>query len=219
MAKALIAGGKGLRCGLDEAGRGPLAGPVFAAAVILGPRRRIRGLDDSKKLDEATRDRLAKQIKKRAHAWAIAHADVCEIECLNILRASLLAMRRALEALDCSPDEVLVDGLHCPETQCATRAIVEGDALVAEISAASILAKTARDAYMRELHCRYPDYGFDRHKGYSTPEHLEALRTYGASAVHRMTFSPVRIAVLEKLPNLHILHMNPVQQMTLDMGV
>lgn len=214
-----IARAKGLRCGVDEAGRGPLAGPVFAAAVILGPRRRIRGLDDSKKLDEATREALAKQIKKRAHAWAIAHADVCEIECLNILRASLLAMRRALEALDCVPDEVLVDGLHCPETQVAARAIVDGDALVAEISAASILAKTARDAYMRELHSNYPDYGFDRHKGYSTPEHLQALRLHGASAVHRMTFSPVRIVVREKLPNLHAIHIEVVEQLSFDMRI
>lgn len=219
LTKNAVTRAKGLRCGVDEAGRGPLAGPVFAAAVILGPRRRIRGLDDSKKLDEPTRDALAKQIKKRAHAWAIAHADVCEIECLNILRASLLAMRRALEALDCLPDEVLVDGLHCPETQCTARAIVDGDALVAEISAASILAKTARDAYMRELHSRYPDYGFDRHKGYSTPEHLEALRTHGASAVHRMTFSPVRIAVRDKLPNLHALHIELVEQLRFDIRV
>lgn len=219
LTKNAVTRAKGLRCGVDEAGRGPLAGPVFAAAVILGPRRRIRGLDDSKKLDGPTRDALAKQIKKRAHAWAIAHADVCEIECLNILRASLLAMRRALEALDCLPDEVLVDGLHCPETQCTARAIVDGDALVAEISAASILAKTARDAYMRELHSRYPDYGFDRHKGYSTPEHLEALRTHGASAVHRMTFSPVRIAVRDKLPNLHALHIELVEQLRFDIRV
>lgn len=203
---------KSIRCGVDEAGRGPLAGPVFAAAVVLNPRRRISGLADSKKLDAETRGTLETEIKKRAKAWAIAHADVCEIECLNILRASLLAMRRAVEALDCCPDEVLVDGLHCPDICYPSRAIVNGDDLVAEISAASILAKTARDAYMRGLHVMYPDYGFDRHKGYSTPEHLAALRQHGASEVHRMTFAPVRYVVLDKLPNLHALHFESAEQ-------
>lgn len=197
---------KAIRCGVDEAGRGPLAGPVFAAAVVLNSRKHIPGLADSKKLDEKTRNALEIQIKKRAYAWAIAHAEVCEIECLNILYASLLAMRRAVEALGCDPDEVLVDGLHCPAVCYPTRAIVNGDDLVAEISAASILAKTARDAHMRSLHARYPDYGFDRHKGYSTPHHLAALQQHGASVVHRMTFSPVRWVVLDKLPNLHTLH-------------
>lgn len=203
---------KAIRCGVDEAGRGPLAGPVFAAAVVLNSRKRIAGLADSKKLDEPTRGLLEIQIKKRASAWAIAHADVCEIECLNILRASLLAMRRAVEALGCCPDEVLVDGLHCPDIRYPARAIVNGDDLVAEISAASILAKTARDAYMRGLHEHYPDYGFDRHKGYSTPAHLAALRQHGASAVHRMTFSPVRCVVLDKLPNLYALHVESSEQ-------
>lgn len=204
---------KPVRCGVDEAGRGPLAGPVFAAAVILNSRKRIAGLADSKKLDEETRSALEIQIKKRAKAWAVAHADVCEIECLNILRASLLAMRRAVEALGCCPDEVLVDGLHCPDIRYPARAIVNGDDLVAEISAASILAKTARDAYMRSLHLSYPNYGFDRHKGYSTPEHLAALRLHGASEVHRMTFSPVRCVVLDKLPNLHALHVTSSEQL------
>lgn len=206
---------KSIRCGVDEAGRGPLAGPVFAAAVVLNSRKRIPGLADSKKLDEKTRAALEIQIKKRAYAWAIAHAEVCEIECLNILRASLLAMRRAIEALGCCPDEVLVDGLHCPEVSYPTRAIVNGDDLVAEISAASILAKTARDAHMRGLHTRYPAYGFDRHKGYSTPDHLAALREHGASEVHRMTFSPVRWIVLEKLPNLHALQLEKIGQFNL----
>ena len=204
---------KPIRCGVDEAGRGPLAGPVFAAAVILNSRKRIAGLADSKKLDEQTRSALEIQIKKRARAWAVAHADVCEIECLNILRASLLAMRRAVDALGCCPDEVLVDGLHCPDIRYPARAFVNGDDLVAEISAASILAKTARDAYMHSLHLSYPNYGFDRHKGYSTPEHLAALRLHGASEVHRMTFSPVRYVVLDKLPNLHALHVASSEQL------
>lgn len=180
------------RAGVDEAGRGPLAGPVYAAAVILGRRARIRGLDDSKKLSAAAREQLAPLIRERALAWAIAFATVEEIDRLNILQATLLAMQRAVAALAVLPDEVLVDGVHCPSVGCATRAIVEGDAKVAAISAASILAKTARDAEMLTLHQRFPQYGFDRHKGYPTAEHLEALRTHGACEVYRRSFAPVR---------------------------
>lgn len=181
--------------GVDEAGRGPLAGPVAAAAVILDRRRRVRGLDDSKKLGEAAREALAPQIRERALAWAIAFATVEEIDRMNILQATLLAMRRAVESLEVPPDEVLVDGIHCPAVGCSVRAIVRGDASIPAISAASILAKTARDAEMRRLHERYPQYGFDRHKGYPTPEHLQALRTHGVCEVYRRSFAPVRRAL------------------------
>jgi len=179
-------------CGVDEAGRGPLAGPVYAAAVILDESRPIAGLMDSKKLSEKKRDRLALEIKQHASAWAIAEATVEEIDEINILRASLLAMRRAVEALGMRPQEVWVDGLHCPDTGLPSRAIVQGDSSVAAISAASILAKTARDAAMLILHERYPQYGFDGHKGYPTAAHVAALRLHGVSDVHRRTFRPVR---------------------------
>ena len=181
-----------LCCGVDEAGRGPLAGPVFAAAVILGPAHGIAGLADSKKLSARRRATLALQIRQRALAWAVASASVEEIDALNILRATLLAMRRAVEGLALAPAEVLVDGLYCPAISQPVRAIVRGDSTVAEISAASILAKTARDALMLELHHVHPQYGFDRHKGYPTAAHLAALRAYGVSAVHRRSFAPVR---------------------------
>ncbi len=179
-------------CGVDEAGRGPLAGPVYAAAVILDPHRPIIGLADSKKLGEHRRDQLALQIRQRAACWAIAEASVEEIDTLNILRASLLAMRRAVAMLSLRPTEVLVDGLHCPDSGLPSRAIVRGDSSVAEISAASILAKTARDSAMRALHENYPQYGFDGHKGYPTAAHLAALRLHGVSPVHRRSFKPVR---------------------------
>jgi ribonuclease HII len=179
-------------CGIDEAGRGPLAGPVFAAAVILGPDHGITGLDDSKKLSAGRREALALQIRKYAAAWAVASASVEEIDALNILQASLLAMRRAAESLALTPTEVLVDGLFCPAISQPTRAIVRGDSVVPEISAASILAKTARDAVMLELHHVYPQYGFDHHKGYPTIAHLAALQAHGVSAVHRRSFAPVR---------------------------
>lgn len=182
-------------CGVDEAGRGPLAGAVFAAAVILAPRTRINGLADSKVLNEATREKLAVRIQKRAAAWSVARAEVAEIDSINILRASLLAMKRAVDGLGLAPTEVWADGLHCPPVTCKARAIVKGDALVPEISAASILAKTARDAYMRDLHREFPQYGFDRHKGYATPEHMEALQAHGACPFHRTSFSPVRIVM------------------------
>jgi ribonuclease HII len=181
-----------LICGVDEAGRGPLAGPVFAAAVVLGTVHGIVGLADSKKLSPRQRDALAAQIRLRAVAWAVASASVEEIDALNILQATLLAMQRAVEALSCTPHEVLVDGLYCPRIAPPARAIVRGDSTVAEISAASILAKTMRDAAMLELHAQYPVYGFDRHKGYPTAAHLMALQAHGVSAAHRRSFAPVR---------------------------
>ena len=190
-------GGGTLCCGVDEAGRGPLAGPVFAAAVILGPAHGIAGLADSKKLTAARRATLALQIRQYALAWAVASASVEEIDALNILRASLLAMQRAVEGLTLAPEEVLVDGLYCPEIPQPARAIVRGDRTVAEISAASILAKTARDAFMLELHQAHPQYGFDRHKGYPTVAHLAALRAYGVSVVHRRSFAPVRALLID----------------------
>jgi ribonuclease HII len=187
-----------LICGVDEAGRGPLAGPVFAACVVLRDDHAIRGLADSKKLSPARREVLAVQIRNHAAAWAIASASVEEIDTHNILRASLLAMRRAVERLAFEPLEVLVDGLHCPQLRFPVRAVVRGDDTIAAISAASILAKTARDALMLELHARYPEYGFDRHKGYPTPDHLAALRRCGVSPVHRRSFAPVRALCLAK---------------------
>jgi ribonuclease HII len=183
---------RALVCGVDEAGRGPLAGPVFAACVVLDPRRRIRGLADSKTLSAARRETLSAKIRERSLGWAIAQASVEEIDRLNILRASLLAMQRAVEQLSLAPDEVLVDGLHCPDVRFPTRAIVDGDALIPAIAAASILAKTARDAFMCEMHALYPQYGFERHKGYSTPEHLQALQQHGVCPAHRRSFAPVR---------------------------
>jgi len=182
-------------CGVDEAGRGPLAGPVCAAAVILDPSRSIKGLDDSKKLNEATRDRLAIEIREKALAWSVAFASVEEIDSINILQATLLAMQRAVAGLALRPVEILVDGNRLPDFDLPARAIIGGDATVAEISAASILAKTARDAEMRRLHLAAPHYGLDRHKGYGTAEHLEALRLHGAAAFHRRSFAPVREAL------------------------
>lgn len=188
-------------CGVDEAGRGPLAGPVYAAAVVLGAGHGIDGLADSKQLTARRRDELAQEIRARAVAWAVAAASVEEIDALNILQATLLAMQRAVAGLTIAPAEVLVDGLVCPRLAAPTRAIVRGDSTVAEISAASILAKTARDAAMLELHARYPQYGFDRHKGYPTAAHMSALQRFGASPVHRRSFAPVR-AVLGEVPAL-----------------
>ena len=179
-------------CGVDEAGRGPLAGPVYAAAVILDPARRVNGLADSKALSAGRRELLAMRIKARAIAWAVASASVEEIDRFNIFRASLLAMRRAVEALRVAPEEAWIDGLHCPVLPCRARAFVDGDAQHKVISAASILAKTERDAEMARLHERYPQYGFDRHKGYSTPEHLERLARLGPCEIHRRSFDPVR---------------------------
>ena len=180
-----------LTAGVDEAGRGPLAGPVVAAAVILDPRRPIAGLRDSKLLSAAARDRLAADIRTHALAWSVALADVAEIDALNILQATLLAMRRAVEGLAVVPAEALIDGNHCPVLAMRARAIVKGDRTVPAISAASILAKTARDALLVELDARYPDYGFAQHKGYGTPLHLAALDRHGPSPAHRRSFAPV----------------------------
>lgn len=179
-------------CGVDEAGRGPLAGAVFAAAVILDPAKPITGLADSKKLSEKKRDALAILIKERALAWCVASASAEEIDQINILQASLLAMKRAVEGLSVTPTQVLVDGLYCPKVSIPSQAIVQGDSKVMEISAASILAKTARDAEMLELHAIYPQYGFDKHKGYPVPLHLEALAQHGVSPIHRRSYAPVK---------------------------
>ena len=180
-----------LIAGVDEAGRGPLAGPVVAAAVILDAARPIKGLRDSKLLTAAARERLAGEIRERALAYCVAHADVAEIDELNILQATLLAMRRAVEGLALAPGEVLVDGNRCPRLACSARAIVKGDRDVAAISAASILAKTVRDTLLIELDGVYPGYGFARNKGYGTPEHLAALDRLGPCAAHRRSFAPV----------------------------
>jgi ribonuclease HII len=186
-----------LICGVDEAGRGPLAGEVVAACVILHPRKRIAGLADSKQLTALQRQALSAEILDKALAWGVAQASVEEIDRINILQASLLAMSRALEQLHMEPSEVQVDGLHCPATRWPARAIVQGDALVAAISAASILAKCHRDAAMIALHEACPQYGFDRHKGYSTAEHLRALREHGPSPHHRKSFAPVRELLMQ----------------------
>jgi ribonuclease HII len=180
-----------LVAGVDEAGRGPLAGPVVAAAVILDPKRRVRGLRDSKLLTEAARDRLAIEIRGKAIAWAVASADVAEIDAINILQASLLAMRRAIEALPVQPEEALIDGNFCPSVSCRSYAIVKGDRDVPAISAASILAKTTRDAMLVELDRAYPLYGFAQHKGYATALHLAALNRHGPCPAHRRSFAPV----------------------------
>ena len=181
-----------LIAGVDEAGRGPLAGAVVAAAVILAPGHEIAGLADSKTLSAAQRERLAQLIRERALAWAVGRADVAEIDRLNILQATLLAMRRAICALPIAPQQVLVDGKHLPSgLTCAAQALVKGDALVPAISAASILAKTVRDAELLELDRLYPQYGFAQHKGYPTAAHRQALHIYGACPAHRRSFAPV----------------------------
>ena len=189
-----------LICGVDEAGRGPLAGPVFAAAVILDPARPVTGLRDSKKLSAAQREALAPQIKESALAWAIAEASVEEIDSINILQASMLAMRRAVLALSITPGLVLVDGNRCPPLPLRCEAIIKGDDKVPAISAASILAKTARDAALLVLHQTYPEYAFDQHKGYPTALHLERLQLHGVSTVHRKSYAPVRALLAADQP-------------------
>jgi ribonuclease HII len=184
-----------LIAGVDEAGRGPLAGPVFAAAVILDPRRPIEGLADSKQLSAVEREHLALQIRRRARCWSVVWADAEEIDSLNILQASFLAMRRALQGLPLAPTLVQVDGNRLPEVRdlCVRcEAIIGGDASIAAISAASILAKTARDALMRTLDHHYPGFLLGEHKGYATAKHLRALADRGPSPLHRSTFAPVR---------------------------
>jgi ribonuclease HII len=185
-------GALGPVAGVDEAGRGPLAGPVCAAAAILDPGRTIAGVDDSKRLSAARREALEPEIKARALAWSVAWASAEEIDRLNILQASLLAMRRAVAGLGLRPRLVLVDGNRTTDFGCEVRAIVRGDALVPAIAAASILAKVARDRLLCELDLTYPGYGFAGHKGYGTAAHLEALRRLGPCPEHRRTFAPVR---------------------------
>ena len=188
-----------LVCGVDEAGRGPLCGPVVAAAVILDPARPIEGLNDSKKLSERARERLAPLIREHALAWAIAEASVEEIDRLNILHATMLAMQRAVHGLGRAPTQVLIDGNRCPALPYPTLAIVKGDATEPSISAASILAKTARDASMRALHALWPQYGLAAHKGYPTAAHLQALHEHGVADFYRRSFAPVR-RLLENAP-------------------
>jgi ribonuclease HII len=190
----------GLVAGVDEAGRGPLAGPVVAAAVILDPGRRIRGLADSKMLAPSTRERLYDEILNKALCCSIAEASVEEIDTLNILRATMLAMRRAVEGLRLRPAKVLVDGNCLPTLRITAEAIVRGDQKVKSISAASILAKVHRDRLCLQLHEAHPLYGFAQHKGYSSPDHLAALKRHGACAVHRRSFAPVREALERSVP-------------------
>ncbi len=196
---ALFDRSRDLICGVDEAGRGPLAGPVFAAAVILDPAKPIAGLRDSKKLSEVKRDELALLIRRDALAWSIAQCSAAEIDELNILQATMLAMRRAIEGLSVQPTLALIDGNRCPVINMRTEAIIKGDDKVIEISAASILAKTARDAVLMDLHASYPHYGFDQHKGYPTALHLQRLREHGITPEHRKSYAPVR-ALLPEAP-------------------
>lgn len=183
---------KNRMAGVDEAGRGPLAGPVYAAAVILNPRRPIPGLADSKLLKPQVREVLARKIQERALVWAVATADLEDIERFNILGATMLAMQRAVAALSMVPARALIDGNRCPVLACPATAVVKGDALVPAISAASILAKVARDREMLALDDQYPTYGFASNKGYGTAFHLTALEIYGPCACHRRGFEPVR---------------------------
>lgn len=182
----------GLLAGVDEAGRGPLVGSVVAAAVILDPSKPIEGLADSKKLSEKKRELLSQEIKQSALSWSIASVSAEEIDEINILQATMRAMKLAVEELDIKPDHVQVDGNRCPEIDYSVEAIVKGDDKVVEISAASILAKVERDRQMLELHLQYPEYGFDRHKGYGTKQHIEALNSLGPCPQHRRSFAPVK---------------------------
>lgn len=181
-----------LLAGVDEVGRGPLAGPVVAAAVILDPGFAIAGLADSKCLSEKRREQLAGEIRAHALAWALGRAEVEEIDRINILQASLLAMQRAVQALDPQPDYALIDGNRCPQLGCPAEAVIKGDARIAAISAASIIAKVARDQEMREMDACYPGYGLAGHKGYPSKAHLEALQRLGVTPIHRRSFGPVR---------------------------
>ncbi len=188
----LLSGAEDLIAGVDEVGRGPWAGPVMAAAVILDPQHSIAGLADSKKLTPVRREQLDVLIRARALSWSLGFATVEEIDRLNILQASLLAMQRAVADLGLRPQRVLVDGNHCPALAMTTVAVIGGDGTIAAISAASIIAKVARDRYMLDMDAVYPGYGFARHKGYGTPEHLAALQSLGVTPMHRRSFSPVR---------------------------
>lgn len=184
-----------LVAGVDEVGRGPLCGPVVTAAVILDPLRPIEGLNDSKKLTHARREALALEIQEKALAWCVARADVHEIDEINILHATMLAMQRAVEGLSIVPKLALIDGNRCPVLAVPSAPVIQGDATVPAIAAASILAKVSRDREMHEMDARYPGYGFAAHKGYSTPVHLEALSRLGATPIHRRSFAPVRLAI------------------------
>jgi ribonuclease HII len=199
-----------LICGVDEAGRGPLAGAVYAAAVILNPEKPILGLADSKKLSEKKRDLLSTEIKQHALAWAIASCSAQEIDEINILQASLLAMKRAIETMQIqfgiTPDLVQVDGNKCPEISLPCEAIVRGDSKVQAISAASILAKVARDADLYELDKIYPQYGFAQHKGYPTALHLEKLNQHGITPVHRLSYAPVKALLAFELNDKRVLN-------------
>jgi len=183
----------GLCAGVDEAGRGPLAGPVIAAAVILDNSNTIRGLRDSKQLSERARIEIAAEIRAHALSWATGRAETGEIDTLNILQASLLAMQRAVESLDIIPEYALVDGPHCPRLTCPVDGVIKGDSLVGVISAASIIAKVTRDAEMICMDAIYPGYGFARHKGYPTREHIRALDRLGPCDIHRRSFNPVKL--------------------------
>lgn len=184
-----------LQAGVDEAGRGPLAGPVVVAAVILPARYDLAALDDSKRLTALSRERLAPQIEEQAIAYAVEFVEADEIDRVNILRATLNGMQRAVEKLRPAPHEVLIDGNRAPHLSCNVQTVVGGDRLVASISAASVLAKVYRDRLMMSMHERYPDYGFDQHKGYPTPLHLERLKVLGPCPIHRKSFAPVRRAI------------------------
>ena len=187
----------GLVAGVDEAGRGPLAGPVVAGAVILDPQKPIHGLKDSKRLTALRRDVLYEEIREKALAWAVGHADVEEIDRINILQATMLAMKRAVEALQTVPDHALIDGNRCPDLCCPAQAIIKGDSRVAAISAASIMAKVTRDREMLSLDVIYPGYGLAQHKGYPSKAHIEALENLGVTPIHRRSYAPVR-RVIEK---------------------
>ena len=181
-----------ITAGVDEAGRGPLAGPVFAAAVILKPKEEIKGLNDSKKIPEKKREALIEEIKFHSITWSISASSVIEIDSMNILQASLLAMKRAIEGLEVLPELVLVDGIHAPLVNISTKTIIKGDQNERSIMAASILAKVSRDNYMRNLDTIYPRYGFKQHKGYPTKMHLEALNSNGITKEHRLSFKPIK---------------------------
>ena len=183
--------------GVDEAGRGPLAGPVVAAAVILDENHPITGLNDSKRLSASRRERLFDEIRQKAMAWSVAYASVEEIDSINILQATLLAMRRAVEAVRPTAEYALIDGNRCPQLSCPVRAIIKGDSRVAAISAASIMAKVTRDREMQVLDVMYPGYGLAQHKGYPSRMHIEALQLLGASPVHRRSYAPVRKVLQE----------------------
>lgn len=187
-----------LEAGVDEAGRGPLAGPVVVAAVILPQRYTLDWLDDSKRLSATKREKLAPQIVTQAIAYNIQFVEVDEIDRVNILQATLNGMQRAVESLEPSPKRALIDGNRAPELSCEVETVIGGDGLIASISAASILAKVYRDRLMLEMHNRYPGYGFDRHKGYPTAQHLEKLSLLGPCPIHRRTFAPVRRAIVSR---------------------